>query len=184
MRPEENHRLRWEGVAWEGGLHGDSTIQVTHGKTDSARREVPMSPRVREILRARWKLAGKPREGWIWPNTKTASGHVEPSTLKKLHGKACRDVLIMPFVLYAARHTSLTRLEAVQDATPGHLPELLAIRNSNVNDVRAFAIHGGRWLVGAWWESRKNPKAATSDAIVYMENRTNTADVKSAPTPN
>jgi integrase len=70
-----------------------------------------MSPRVQEILRVRWEAAGKPQEGWVWPNTETASGHIEPSTLKKAHAKACRDAKIkQPFVLYAARHTSLTRL--------------------------------------------------------------------------
>jgi len=57
---------------------------VTHGKTAAARRMLPMTPRVRAILEMHWERAGKPLEGWIWASP-TASGHVEPSTLKKQH---------------------------------------------------------------------------------------------------
>jgi integrase len=48
LRPEECFRLRWEAVTWVNGRHG--TLLVTHGKTASARRVLPMSPRVISIL--------------------------------------------------------------------------------------------------------------------------------------
>jgi len=40
----------------------------------------------------------------------TASGHIEPSTVKKQHQRALRLSGVRPFVLYALRHTFLTRL--------------------------------------------------------------------------
>ena len=49
-----------------------------------------MSPRVRAILEARWQVAGKPVEGWLWA-AGTASGHIEPSTVKKQHKRALKD---------------------------------------------------------------------------------------------
>jgi integrase len=61
VRPEECHRLRWEHVAWINGRHG--TIRIVHGKTKSARRTLPMSPRVRQVLETRWEAAGRPECG-------------------------------------------------------------------------------------------------------------------------
>jgi len=117
MRPEECFRLQWEFVTWVNGRYG--TLLVTHGKTAAARRTLPMTPRVRNILETRWKAAGKPIEGWIWP-APTRSGHVEPSSLRKHHGKTFETVAeeaakndlkpVRPFVLYTLRHTFLTRL--------------------------------------------------------------------------
>lgn len=117
MRPEECFRLRWESVTWVNGRHG--TLFVVHGKTAAARRVLPMTPRVRSILKGRWERAGKPGEGWIWP-APTRSGHVEVSSLRKQHAKAFELVAkeaaknnvkpVRPFVLYSLRHTFLTRL--------------------------------------------------------------------------
>ncbi len=117
MRPDECFRLRWESITWANGRFG--TLLVTHGKTAAARRVLPMSPRVRNILETRWDAAGKPAEGWIWA-APTRSGHVESSSLKKQHRKAfvliaseaAKNDLkpIRPFVLYSLRHTFLTRL--------------------------------------------------------------------------
>jgi integrase len=117
MRPEECFRLCWEAITWVNGRHG--TLFVTRGKTAAARRVLPMTPRVRNILETRWEAAGKPEEGWIWP-APTRSGHVEGSSLRKQHAKAF-DVIakeaaknnlkpVRPFVLYSLRHTFLTRL--------------------------------------------------------------------------
>jgi integrase len=117
MRPDECFRLRWESITWANGRHG--TLLVTHGETAAARRVLPMTPRVRGILEARWKAAGKPAEGWVWA-APTRSGHVESSSLKKQHKKAFELVAkeaaknnlkpVRPFVLYSLRHTFLTRL--------------------------------------------------------------------------
>jgi integrase len=107
MRPEECYRLRWESVTWLNGRNG--TLLVTHGKTKAARRVLPFTPRVRNILEARWEGAGRPEEGWVWPSS-TKSGHVEPCSVKRQHRKAIQDSKVRPFVLYSLRHTFLTRL--------------------------------------------------------------------------
>lgn len=117
LRPEEAFRLRWEAITWANGRLG--TLMVTHGKTDAARRMLPMTPRVRTILESRWETAGKPEEGWIWP-APTRSGHMESSSLKKQHSRTFKAIAehaakndtrpMRPFVLYSLRHTFLTRL--------------------------------------------------------------------------
>jgi integrase len=107
MRPEECFRMRWEYVTWLNGRNG--ALLVTHGKTASARRVLPMTPRVRAILETRWLAAGKPEEGWVWP-ARTRSGHVEPNSIYGQHLNALRDSKVRKFVLYSLRHTFLTRL--------------------------------------------------------------------------
>jgi integrase len=107
MRPEENARLRWESISWTNGRCG--SLQVTHGKTSAARRMLPMSPRVRALIEKRWEAAKNPAEGWVW-TAATASGHIEPSTMKKQHQRALKLSGLRPFVLYSLRHTFLTRL--------------------------------------------------------------------------
>ncbi len=107
LRPEECFRLRWEAITWTNGRHG--SLLVTHGKTASARRVLPMTPRVRRILHSRWEAAGKPEEGWAWP-APTRSGHLEGFSIKKQHAKALKASKVRPFVLYSLRHTFLTRL--------------------------------------------------------------------------
>jgi len=107
MRPEECFRMCWEHINWTGGRYG--TVLVTHGKTESARRIIPLTPRASAILQARWGLASKSEEGWVW-SAPTKSGHIEPSSLKKQHTKALCLSKVRPFVLYTLRHTMLTRL--------------------------------------------------------------------------
>ena len=107
MRPEECYRLRWESIIWVNGRNG--TLLVSHGKTKAARRVLPMTPRVRHTLEARWEGAGRPEEGWVWPSY-NQSGHVEPCCLKRQHRKALFESRVRPFVLYSLRHTFLTRL--------------------------------------------------------------------------
>jgi len=41
MRPDECYRLRWESLTWTNGRNG--TLLVTHGKTDAARRVLPLT---------------------------------------------------------------------------------------------------------------------------------------------
>ena len=62
-RPGECHCLRWENINWQHGRNG--AVLVTHGKTVAARRSIPMTPRVRFILEARWEFAEKPAYGWV-----------------------------------------------------------------------------------------------------------------------
>ena len=107
LRPDECYRLRWEELTWANGRNG--TLLVTQGKTASARRVVPMTPRVRATLQSRWERAGRPLEGWVWP-APSQSGHIDHCSLKKQHNKAVKLAKVSPFVLYNLRHTFLTRL--------------------------------------------------------------------------
>jgi integrase len=78
-----------------------------------------MTPRVRAVLEARWVLAEKPTDGWVWP-AETESEHAEPSTFRKAHLAAFEAIAnegvkhnrkpIRPFLLYDFRHTFLIRL--------------------------------------------------------------------------
>jgi integrase len=79
MRPEECHCLRWENINWDGGRNG--MLLIAKGKTKAARRVLPLSPRVREVLENRWKLAGEPCDGWVWP-AETKDGHINHDSLK------------------------------------------------------------------------------------------------------
>jgi integrase len=107
MRPEECHTLRWDRVNWDGGRNG--AVLVAKGKTKAARRILPLSPRVRMVLENRWRLAGEPGEGWVWP-AETKDGHINHDSLKLQHKKAVKAAMLRPFEVYSIRHTFLTRL--------------------------------------------------------------------------
>jgi len=107
LRPEECFRMRWETVNFENGRHG--VLLVPFGKSRSARRMVPMTQHVRNVLEFQAQNQEYPQEGWVW-TARTQSGHVEPDSLKKQHYKALRLSKVRPFVLYSLRHTFLTRL--------------------------------------------------------------------------
>ena len=107
MRPEECFRSRWEFIQWASARYG--ALLVTRGKTAAARRLIPLTPRVRATLESLWNAQQRPLEGWVWP-APTRSGHMEPSSLRKQHRKTLRLSGVRPFVLYALRHTFLTRL--------------------------------------------------------------------------
>ncbi len=144
MRPEECYRLRWDFLTWDGGLHG--VMQVTHGKTTNARRELPMSGRVKDILRNRWEQAGRPQIGWVFP-APTASEHVEPSTIKKCHAKACTDAGVKKFILYDLRHTSLTRL-ACACKEPWTVARIAG--HGSITIGQRY-VHSHRMEHSAWW---------------------------------
>jgi integrase len=133
LRPEECFRLRSENVR-------DGKIEIQYGKTDNARRRIPMTPRVQAILEMRVsKTAGGE---WVFPAA-TRSGHMEPSTLKKQHAKAIEqatailrkqtereDIEFQGFELYTFRHTCLTRWAPHMD--PWTLAYLAGHRDMNI----------------------------------------------------
>lgn len=99
LRPEECFRLRWDQVR-DGALH------VLHGKTENARRVIPLPERAAAIIESRRQ--GEPASPWVFP-APTRSGHIEKSSLKKQHLSAVKESKVPPFVLYECRHTCLTR---------------------------------------------------------------------------
>lgn len=104
LRPEECYRLRWEHVR-------DNAVHVPFGKTANARRSIPLSNRVAAILSMRKAAASTE---WVFP-APTKTGHMEQSTLKKRHGKACELAGISQVPFYTFRHTCLTRWSAHMD---------------------------------------------------------------------
>jgi integrase len=133
LRPEECFRLRPENVR-------DGKVEIHYGKTDNARRRIPMTPRVEAILGMRLsKAAGSE---WVFP-TLTKSGHIEPSSLKKQHAKAIREATVIlrkqtkrvdakfeGFEFYTLRHTCLTRWAPHMD--PWTLAYLAGHRDMNI----------------------------------------------------
>lgn len=104
LRPEECFRLRWEHVQ-------DGAVHIPFGKTENARRTIPLTQRTAAILEMRRTAA----EGeWVFP-APTSSGHIEKSSLKKQHPKACTLAKVAEFQLYTFRHTCLTRWAAHMD---------------------------------------------------------------------
>ena len=61
-----------------------------------------------EILLRRRAEAERIGSRWLFP-AETATGHIEKSSLRKQHARACRTSGVEPFVLYTLRHTCLTR---------------------------------------------------------------------------
>ena len=104
LRPEECFRLRWRNVR-DGALH------VPFGKTENARRSVPLTPRAAALLDMR---RGERQMDWVFPAA-TTSGHIEKSSLKKQHRKAIKLSKVEAFTLYTLRHTCLTRWSAHMD---------------------------------------------------------------------
>jgi integrase len=104
LRPEECFRLQWRNVR-DGALH------VPFGKTQHARRSVPLTLRTTALLEMR---RAAHRVEWVFP-APTKSGHIEKSTLKKQHRKAIKLSKVEAFTLYTLRHTCLTRWSAHMD---------------------------------------------------------------------
>jgi integrase len=104
IRPEECFRLRWEQCQ-------NDTIEITYGKTDNARRRIPLSQRVQSVLAMR---RGHVEGPWIFP-APTKSGHIEPSSLQGQHAKACKLAKLEHFPIYTFRHTCLTRWAPFMD---------------------------------------------------------------------
>ena len=104
LRPEECFRLRWEHVR-------DDALHVPFGKTENARRTIPLTPRAVALLEMRRAVA---KTEWVFP-APTESGHIEKSTLKKQHREGVQAGEGGGFPLYTFRHTCLTRWAAYMD---------------------------------------------------------------------
>jgi integrase len=94
---------------------GTGLIQVLEGKSRAARRMLPMTPRVYELLWSRYESSGRPSQGWIFPSG-SKCGHYNGTTAKDNPKKALADSGVKldfgekRFVPYTLRHTALTNL--------------------------------------------------------------------------
>jgi integrase len=107
FRPGEVFALRWPHIL----LNQDGTglIQIVAGKSKSARRVLPMTPRVHALLSARHEAAGGPNDGWVFPTSTDPAVHISDGLTKYYHKMALEDSGVTPFVPYVLRHTALTR---------------------------------------------------------------------------
>jgi len=105
LRPDEAYRLKWDQVR-------DGSLWISHGKTENARRVIPLTQRAAGVIKMRQgSLMDSP---WVFPAL-TASGHIEQSSIKKLHTKACKLAGVEYFAPYTLRHTCLTRWATTMD---------------------------------------------------------------------
>jgi integrase len=103
LRPDEVLKMRWEHIDWL-----QETVSNPAGKTERARRVVPISERMLTILGQR--RAGQ-NQGWVFPSPKKCSrtGHFSLSAVEHQFVDARREAgLPEALVLYCARHTYAT----------------------------------------------------------------------------
>ena len=98
LRPEEAYSLKWPYIR-------NGNVENYEGKTPRARRSVPASARIMEMLERRF---ASNKGEWIFP-APTRSGHIDHSSIKKQHARAIKDSKVQAFVIYSLRHTCLTR---------------------------------------------------------------------------
>jgi integrase len=116
MRPNsELFSLEWADVHLECTRDApQGFIHVPQGKTDSATRNIPLTPRTREMLLARGELMVGPKDAkrrcgdlkYVFPGEGN-SGHLV--TVQHAHEKAARDAGLEAFEFYCWRHTFGTR---------------------------------------------------------------------------
>ncbi len=121
MRPEEVFRIRIENINWSQRL-----IFNPNGKTKAARRHVPISERMLDLLMVR--CADK-RDGWLFPSRRAKGGHLT-TVAKQFRDARSEARLPGNLVLYCARHTFGT---AVYGAT-GNLAMVMNVMGHT--DVR------------------------------------------------
>jgi integrase len=109
-RVGEPRTAEWANVHLEPALGATfGYIYIPRGKSRRAKRNVPLTERVRAMLQARWtEQSGKSR--WVFPS-EDGAGPVSYSTVREQH-QVLRTKLKLPaeFVIHSMRHTALTRL--------------------------------------------------------------------------
>jgi integrase len=137
---KEVFTMRWEHVDW-----ANNRYFVYDSKSPKGRRFVPISPRVRLALLARYS---EQKEGWVFPSKRARCGHL--TTMAKQFEKARKDAgLPKDLVLYCARHgfgTEMYRatknLFAVMNVM-GHtaVSTTMKYQHQNIDEVAAVASH-------------------------------------------
>ena len=141
LRPYEVLNMRWEHIDWL-----QKTVSNPSGKTERARRVVPISERMLSSLGQR--RTGQ-NQGWVFPSPKQHSrtGHFSLSAVENQFVDARREArLPESLVLYCARHTYATdalartgNMAAVMD-TMGH---------ANVQTTMIYQHQGLQQIRGA-----------------------------------
>jgi integrase len=106
VRPGEVFAMRWEYANLEAGIYHNP-----RGKSQRARRVIPLLKEAVAVLVKRHAAAGMPREGLAFP-AKSKTGHM--MTIQKSFTKARRQAkLPEAMVLYTARHGQATDIGRV-----------------------------------------------------------------------
>ncbi len=171
LRPEECHRLEWPDISFAEGRHG--SLLVRRGKTDAARRKLPLTRTVRAVLETRWQGAGSPETGFVFP-APTRCRHMDHSTLKKQHRRAVRSSGVQPFVIYSLRHSFATRIAPHVDAWTlckimGWSSLAVAMTYIHANEKNVLAAFSGQENRHADELQTKNQPAGNSQAIEDLE---------------
>jgi integrase len=112
MRPEEAMRMRKEHVFWDRGV-----VLVPYGKSFKSKRYVPLSDRMRNLLR----LREHGKSPWVFPSRRAACGHLTTiakqwrATVAAVNAEAVKQKLPPiqgSLKLYCARHTFATDMLA------------------------------------------------------------------------
>jgi integrase len=116
MRPNsELFPLEWANVHLKSTQDApQGFVHVRQGKTDSAVRNIPLTPRTRAMLLGRRELMVGPKDAkrrcgdlrYVFPGEGN-SGHLV--TVQHAHEKAAKDAGLEPFEFYCWRHTFGTR---------------------------------------------------------------------------
>ena len=102
MRPNsELFPLKWADVDLMAGV-----IHVRQGKTDSAQRSLPLTPRAAEVLQRRKKTAEAKPSAFVFPGA-GISGHI--TSVQHPHKAAIESAGLASFEFYCWRHTFGTR---------------------------------------------------------------------------
>jgi integrase len=118
LRPEEAMRIEWVHVHWDR-----NAVFIPYGKTTKSRRFVPLSTRLREILRKREGNGSR----WVFPSPRSKSGHLTTvakqwrATFKAASLDAAQQRLppiLADMKLYCARHTFATEMLAGRMSLP------------------------------------------------------------------
>ncbi len=106
LRPDsEIFPLEWRNVCLESTAENRcGFIRISEGKTDSAARTVPLTPRAQAVLQGRRISANGSR--YVFPG-KRGSGHIV--SVQRVHERAIRNAELAPFPFYIWRHTFGTR---------------------------------------------------------------------------
>jgi len=107
FRPGEVFTLQWPQLFFN--QNGTGLIQILEGKSKAARRILPMTPRVYQLLRARHESLGRPSGSWVFPSG-AKCGHFNENVAKDQHRKALEHSGVRRFEPYVLRHTALTQL--------------------------------------------------------------------------
>jgi hypothetical protein len=175
LRPNsELFLVRWANVHLDACVEGPhGFIHVPSGKTDAARRNVPLTPRARAVLEMRKAATGGSAYVFPGPGTSghiTTVQHAHERTIERANEKAREQgrekSVIEPFEFYCWRHTCGTRwAEAGLDTQSIHFHY---IKSQFVRTVHADGAIGGITphadiIVNFYSERQPIPKMVTQE---------------------